>query len=106
MREGRTYTVRGLNSRGTPVRIVANARNGHVISVNQARRYNGPAHYRQPVQGFGQWRSGLQQQHYSRFGQATRVDDYYQVAARDRRGRNVQLRVCARTGRVLHSAYL
>ena len=105
VRDGRTYIVRGLNRRGTPVRIVANARNGRVLSVNRARRYNGPSHYRHSVRGFNQWLPGLQQQHYSHFGQATRHDDHYQVGARDRRGRNVTLQVCARTGRVLHTAY-
>ena len=46
IRDGRTYIVRGLNRRGTPVRIVANARNGRVLSVNQARRYNRPSYNR------------------------------------------------------------
>ena len=46
VRDGRTYNVRGLNSRGNPVRIVTNARNGRVLSVHQARRYNGPNHLR------------------------------------------------------------
>ncbi|AWZ01862.1 peptidase propeptide and YPEB domain protein [Rhodobiaceae bacterium] len=105
IRDGRTYIVRGLNRRGNPVRIVANARNGRVLSVNQARNYNGPNHLRHQVRGFDHWRSGLQQQRYSHFGNATRHDDYYQVGARDRRGRDVTLNVCARTGRVLHTAY-
>ena len=105
VRDGRTYIVRGLNRRGQPVRIVANARNGRVLSVNQARRYNGPNHLRHSVRGFDHWRSGLQQQHYSHFGNATRHDDYSQVGARDRRGRDVTLNVCARTGQVLHTAY-
>lgn len=105
VRDGRTYIVRGLNNRGNPVRIVANARNGRVLSVNQARRYNGPNYLRHQVRGFDHWRSGLRQQHYSNFGHATRHDDYYQVGARDGRGRDVTLNVCARTGRVLHTAY-
>lgn len=105
VRDGRTYTVRGLNRRGTPVRIVANARNGRVLSVNQASRYNGPNYLRHSVRGFDHWRSGLRQQHFTNFGQATRHDDYYQVGARDGRGRAVTLNVCARTGRLLHTAY-
>jgi len=52
VRDGRTYIVRGLNRRGTPVRIVANARNGRVLSVNQARRYNGPSYNRHSVRRF------------------------------------------------------
>lgn len=105
VRNGNRYVVRGLDSRGVPVRIVTRARNGRILSVNNARNYNGPQHLRRQVRGFDQWLPGLRQQHYSHFGQATRHDDYYQVGARDRRGRDVTLRVCARTGNVLHTAY-
>ena len=105
IREGRTYIVRGLNSRGTPVRLTVSARSGRILSAVQALRYNGPNHLRHQVRGFDHWQPGLRRQHYTNFGHATRHDDYYQVGARDRRGRDVTLNVCARTGRVLHTAY-
>ncbi|MEQ9517930.1 MAG: hypothetical protein RLN89_00680 [Parvibaculum sp.] len=99
------YVVRGLNRRGEPVRIRVNARNGRVLAVNAARNYNGSGHLRQQVRDFNHWRPSLQNQHYTHFGQAVRHDDYYAVDARDRGGRNVSLNICARTGRVLQSAY-
>lgn len=99
------YVVRGLNRRGDPVRIRVNPRNGRVLAVNNARNYNGSGHLRHQVRGFDHWRPALQSQHYSHFGQPTFHDDYYAVDARDRGGRNVSLNICARTGRVLHSAY-
>jgi len=105
IRDGRVYIVRGLNRRGEPVRMRVNARNGRVLSVNHARHYNGQRPSRHVVSGFDQWMPGLRQQRYSNFGQATQHDGYYQVSARDRRGRDVTLNVCDRTGRVLHSAY-
>jgi len=105
IRDGRAYIVRGLNRRGQPVRMQVHARNGRVLSVNRAANYNGQRASRHSVSGFDQWLPGLRQQHYTNFGQATAHDAYYQVGARDRRGRNVTLNVCNRTGRVLHTAY-
>jgi uncharacterized membrane protein YkoI len=105
IRDGRAYIVRGLDRRDRPVRIRVNARNGRVLSVNRARNYNGQVPSRHSVRGFDQWLPGLRQQHYTNFGQVTAHDAYYQVGARDRRGRNVTLNVCNRTGRVLHSVY-
>ncbi len=99
------YVVRGLNRRGDPVRVRVNARNGRVLAVNAARNYNGSAHLRQRVRAFNHWRPTLQTQHYSHFSQPVLHDDYYAVNARDRGGRNVSLNICARTGRVLHTAY-
>lgn len=105
IRDGRNYIVRGLNQRGQPVRMRVRARNGRVVSVNRASNYNGQRASRHTVSGFDQWLPGLRQQHYTNFGQATAHDAYYQVGARDRRGRNVTLDVCNRTGRVLNSVY-
>lgn len=105
IRDGRVYIVRGLNSNGEPVRMRVRARNGRILSVNHARNYNGQLPRRHSVRGFDQWLPGLRQQRYSHFGQAARHDGYYQIDARDRRGRNVTLNVCDRTGRVLHSSF-
>jgi uncharacterized membrane protein YkoI len=100
-----TYLARGLDRRGRPVNVKVAARNGHILAVKPARNYNGPAYAKGERRQFKHWRSGLQKQHYSRFTQIKSHEDYYDVRARDRQGRNVQLKVCAYTGKVLGTQY-
>lgn len=105
------YKVRGLNRRGRPVLITADAHDGHVLNVRKAKRYNlahGPV---RDVKPWKHWRQRLAGQHYSHFGKAHFVKgergwtEHYRVRARDRHGKRVELRVCAFTGHVLGWRY-
>lgn len=100
------YRVRGLNRRGKPVMIRARAGNGKILSTRAAPGYNGPSYVRAEFRDFSHWRTGLRQQHYSRFSNVVAYDDYYGVNAHDGHGRKVQLEVCAFTGKVLGQRYL
>ncbi|PKQ08845.1 MAG: hypothetical protein CVT73_05575 [Alphaproteobacteria bacterium HGW-Alphaproteobacteria-12] len=95
------YRVRGLNRKGKPVMIRADAHNGKILSTRTAPGYNGPSYARAEYRDFSHWQAGLKQQHYSRFSNVVAYDDYYDVNAHDGRGRKVQLEVCAFTGEVL-----
>lgn len=106
--QGHVYKVRGLNRRGKPVVITADARSGYIKHVRGAKRYNlaqaGPSYERKP---WKHWQGHLAGQHYSHFRGAKFIEadnawtDHYRVRGRDRHGKNVDLRVCAYTGNVL-----
>ncbi|MCF8470559.1 MAG: hypothetical protein K9G30_07225 [Parvibaculum sp.] len=100
------YQVRGLNRKGAPVVIRAAANNGRILTTRAAPGYNGPSYARAEFRDFGYWQKGLARQHYSQFSNVVAYDDYYDVKARDGRGRKVQLEVCAFTGKVLGQRYL
>lgn len=108
--QGNVYKVRGLNPRGRAVVLTVNARSGAIQNKRFAARYNLPqAPSRKP---FNHFTGNLKKQHYSHFSNAQYVgggndwSDHYRVRARDRRGKNVDLRVCAYSGNVLGWRYL
>lgn len=106
VRRDRNYIVRGLNAHNDPVRLTVRARNGRILDVAHARNYNAPRYHQTSSWGdFDRWIPGLQNQHYSGFGNVSVHDGYYRVDARDRRGRDVRLNVCSRSGRVLHREF-
>ena len=95
------YRVRALNKRGRPVVVRTRAQNGHVLSVQHAKNYNGPAYKRGERQSFDHWRKGVAVHGYSHFGNVSDQGDYYEVSARTRQGRTVTLDICPYTGKVL-----
>lgn len=111
--KGKSYRVRGLDSYGNAVVVTADARTGHVHGVRKAKRYNlaaaAPAYQTRP---WTHWQRHVKNQHYSHFQGAKFVKadnawtDHYRVRGRNRHGKNVDLRVCAYTGKLLGWRYI
>lgn len=102
-RDGRFYVLRGYDRRGRPVHTRARLPQRYAGHQGWKQQHGYERH--DDRRAFSHWRPGLERQHYSRFSHVVSHGDYYDVRARDRRGRPVALKVCSKTGKVLGRRY-